>query len=202
MISSERRTDSRPEIRHDSGRSPVNVFITIFISHQKSIAHTKKKAEKREAPPMDQGPVWTTASPPVALLLALWGVQIALVNIFDRLLRGLALRRKSQQTERVTHNNFRSASHSHKYFNGCFSCSAHCTRTVHSGAGEREGAVASPLVRHQMHVVYLGVRISHARLAAETKRQNQADKRLHWEKFQSMKSLKIIKQFQLIKNKI
>jgi len=39
------------------------------------------------------------------------GVQIALVNIFDRLLgANYGDRRKSQQTERVTHNNSRSGS--------------------------------------------------------------------------------------------
>lgn len=31
----------------DPGPGPVNVFITIFISHQKSIAHTKKAGARR-----------------------------------------------------------------------------------------------------------------------------------------------------------
>lgn len=54
--------------------------------------------------------------------------------------------------------------------------------TVLVAAAEPEGGgfpfPTTALVRHQMHVVYLGVRISHACLA-ETRRQNQADKLRH-----------------------
>jgi len=47
------------------------------------------------------------------------GVQIALVNIFDRLLgANYGDQRKSQQTERVTHNNSRSRINTRTYIGG------------------------------------------------------------------------------------